>query len=70
MRNLINVGAKDDPLFIDAALVVVLMNDTKRYGTLIFMDGAQAPLSTPLDVGEVYGRLTDKKPETPVKLVT
>ena len=68
MRNLINIG-KDDDLYVDTELVVLLMPDEQKgFGTLVFMEGAPAPVRTSLTPKDVYSRLNGM-PDMP-KLVS
>jgi len=57
MRNLVDIG-KDEVLYVDADLVVIILPDEQKgFGSLVITDGAPAPLRTSLAQVEVYQRL-------------
>ena len=69
MRNLMNIGKAPDVIYADAELVVLIMpNENKGFGSLVFMEGAPAPLNTSLCPDDVYSRL-EGLPDKP-KLVS
>jgi hypothetical protein len=58
MRNLKDIGKAPDVILADADLVVLIMpNEGKGFGSLVFMEGAPAPISTSLTPDEVRNRL-------------
>jgi hypothetical protein len=65
MRDLRDIG-KDEPVYADAELVVLIMPDeSKQFGSLVFLEGAPAPMRTSLSPEDVYDRLagTPSKPK-------
>lgn len=62
MRNLVNVGQNEN-VYLDADLVVLIMpNEQKGFGSLIFMDGAPAPIGTTKAPDEVMRALKGSAP--------